>query len=150
MIQTIDVPNGEGGTKKGNVNTGGFINKGIKVSAQSHTLDVLTLRASYSYLHTSYNGLTGAPKNQYFFGIGWQALPQLSIDAQLRGVGGLYVANDVEHQNYALLGLRIAYQPTKWLEVFTNLDNLTDAKYQINRGYEMPGFTAMGGVKVKF
>jgi hypothetical protein len=29
-------------------------------------------------------------------------------------------------------------------------DNLTDTKYIINRGYEMPGITAMGGYKLKF
>lgn len=29
------------------------------------------------------------------------------------------------------------------------LDNITDAKYQINKGYQMPGFTVMGGVKVR-
>jgi len=29
-------------------------------------------------------------------------------------------------------------------------DNITDAKYMINNGYQMLGFTAMGGVKVRF
>jgi iron complex outermembrane receptor protein len=32
----------------------------------------------------------------------------------------------------------------------TTLDNLTDKHYTINRGYEMPGFTAMCGFKLKF
>lgn len=27
---------------------------------------------------------------------------------------------------------------------------MADARYVINRGYEMPGFTVMGGFKVKF
>lgn len=150
MIQQISVDNGNGGTQLRNMNTGSFINKGIELSAQSHPIDVLSLRASYSYLHTNLDNLAAAPKNQYFLGIGWQALPQLTIDAQLKGVGGLYVADDVEHQNYALLSLRIAYTPIRYIELFANLDNLTDAKYQINYGYDMPGFTAMGGVKVRF
>ena len=150
MIQTIAVANSEGGTTNRNMNTGSFINKGIEVSAQSHPLDVLSLRASYSYLHTSLANLTAAPKNQYFLGIGWQALPQLSVDAELKGVGGLYVADDVEHQNYALLGLRLTYKPVKYLDIFVHLDNIMDEKYEINKGYQMPGFTAMGGVKVRF
>ena len=150
MIQTASVSTANNGTTLRNMNTGSFINKGIEVSAQSHPIDALSIRASYSYLHTSLNNLTAAPKNQYFLGIGWQALRQLTVDAELRGIGGLYVAESVAHQNYALLGLRLTYKPWRFLDVFTHLDNVTDAKYMINNGYEMPGFTAMGGVKIKF
>lgn len=53
MIQLLD---------NRNTNTGRFINKGVEVSASSHPLDNLRLYASYSYLHTSLNNLTGAPK----------------------------------------------------------------------------------------
>ncbi len=150
MIQTASVPTADGGTTNRNMNTGSFINKGIEFSAQSHPLDVLSLRASYSFMHTSLSNLTAAPKNQYFLGIGWQALKQLSVDAELKGIGGLYVADNVEHQNYALLGLRLTYKPIKHLDIFAHFDNIANAKYQINYGYEMPGFTAMGGVKVRF
>ncbi len=38
----------------------------------------------------------------------------------------------------------------EFLDIFAHLDNITDAKYMINNGYEMPGFTAMCGVKVRF
>ena len=150
LIQTASVPTADGGTTQRNMNTGSFTNKGIEVTAQSRPVDQLTLRASYSYLYTSLAGLTAAPKNQYFLGIGWQPLKQLTVDAQLRGIGGLYVASDVERQNYALLDLRVAYRPTRWLEIFGNLDNLTDARYQINKGYDMPGTNVTGGVKLKF
>ncbi len=150
LIQTASVPTADGGTTNRNMNTGSFINKGIEVSAQSHPLDVLSLRASYSFMHTSLSNLTAAPKNQYFLGIGWQALKQLSVDAELKGIGGLYVADNVERQNYALLGLRLTCKPVKSLDIFAHFDNIANAKYQINYGYEMPGFTAMGGVKVRF
>ncbi len=157
LIQTIAVSNSEGSSTNRNMNTGSFINKGIEVSAQSHPLDVLQLRASYSYLYTSLPALAAAPKNQYFLGIGWQALPQLSVDAELKGVGGLNVVTQENNkdvvkarENYALLGLRLTYKPIRQLDLFVHFDNLTDAKYQINYGYQMPGFTAMGGVKLKF
>lgn len=133
-----------------NLNTGSFRNKGIEVSAMSRPLDVLALRASYSYMHTTLAGLTAAPKNQYYIGIDWQAMPKFTVNAELRGVGGLYVANNVEHQNYALLNLRLTYKPARFIDLFANLDNLTNAKYMINNGYEMPGMTCMGGVKLRF
>lgn len=148
MIQTASVATESGGTTSRNMNTGSFINKGIEVSAQSRPLDALTLRANYSYMHTSLADLTGAPKNQYFLGVGWQALKQLSVDAELKGTGGLYVADGVAHQNYALLGLRLTYKPLRQLDIFVHLDNITDERYMINNGYTMPGFNVMGGLKV--
>lgn len=150
LIQTASVATANGGTTMRNMNTGSFINKGIEISANSQPLENLLIRATYSYMHTNLANLTAAPKNQYFLGVTWNIVQQLTLDATLKGVGGLYVADDVEHQNYAVLGMKLTYKPVAWLELFANLDNVTDAHYTINRGYEMPGFTAMGGFKLKF
>ncbi len=139
LIETVDMLN---------VNTGRFTNKGIEAAASSHPIKSLELRASYSYLHTSLDDLTAAPKNQYFLGVGWQALPQLRADVELRGVGGLYVGEETPRQNYVLLNLRLSYRPWRVLELFATLNNLTDASYVINRGYDMPGFNGSGGFKL--
>lgn len=141
MIETVDFKN---------LNTGRFINKGIEVSLQSNPLDNLRLYASYSYLHTSLDALTGAPKNQYFLGADWKPWKWLEVSADLKGVGGLYVAPGVPEQNYALLNLKVSWEVWRHLSLFTRLENITDARYTINRGYEMPGFTAMGGFKLDF
>ena len=85
MIQTVDMKN---------QNTGRFINKGIEVSARSHPVDNLWLTATYSYLHTSLGNLVGAPKNQYFLGVEWNPWKFLNIAADLKGTGGLDVAED--------------------------------------------------------
>lgn len=150
LIQTASVNAAEGGTTQRNMNTGSFLNKGIEVTAQSHPCYALTLKASYSYLHTSLSDLTGAPRNQYFLGVGWRALPRLQLNANLRGIGGLYVADDVKHQNYALLDLRLTYEAMETVELFGQFNNLTSSHYQINKGYEMPGFNCSGGVKWRF
>ena len=141
IIQTVDGKN---------QNTGKFNNKGIEVTATSHPLDCLSLHASYSYLHTSLDGLMGAPRNQYFLGVDWQPVRALEIGAELKGAGDLYVGETVENQSFAIVNLKASYQVLKWLGVFTRLDNITDTDYMINRGYPMPGFTAMGGVKLTF
>lgn len=142
MIQTVD---------NRNVNTGRFINKGIEITATSRPLDNLRLYATYSYLHTSLSNLTGAPKNQYYLGGELTTLRErLKIAADLKGTGSLYVADDVKRQSYALLNLKLTYKVCSYADIFTRLENITDARYTINRGYEMPGFTAMGGIKVSF
>lgn len=133
-----------------NMNTGRFINKGIEVTAQSHPLDNLWLQASYSYLHTSLDNLTGAPKNQYYLGVQWRPWSFIGIDADLKGTGGLYVADGIDHQSYALVDLKITWDVCRYVSLFCRLDNITDARYMINRGYDMPGFTAMGGFRLSF
>lgn len=137
IIETVDMQN---------VNTGSFTNKGFEASLASNPLDNLSIAASYSYLHTSLHNLTAAPKNQYSLYIGWQALSQFRIDATLQGVGGLYVADNVDNQDYALLNLKFSYAPFRWIDLSLSLDNITDAHYVINAGYDMPGFTAVGGI----
>lgn len=139
MIQVLNMKN---------VNTGSFINKGIEVSARSHPLDCLQLWATYSYMHTSLSDLTGAPKNQYYLGAGWDVISTLHLDAEMKGVGGLYVADDVRNQSYVTVNLRASWQVIRQLQLFLNLDNITDARYTVNRGYPMPGFTVMGGIKL--
>ena len=139
IIQTVDGQNR---------NTGKFINKGIEVTATSHPLDCLSLNASYSYLHTSVDKLTGAPRHQYFLGVDWQASKHIEVGAELKGVDNLYVGETVDNQSYAVVNLKASYQVVKWLGLFVRLDNITDASYMINRGYPMPGFTAMGGFKL--
>ena len=133
-----------------NNNTGRFRNKGLELSVTSQPIDKLWLRASYSYMYSSLKELTAAPKNQYLIGANWQPLPRFNIDVELKGVGGLYVANEVERQNYALLNLGFTYNVTSYIDLFGHFDNLTDADYMINNGYKMPGITCMGGFKLKF
>ncbi len=131
-----------------NENTGRFINKGVEVSLHSSPVKSLTLNASYSYLHTSLDNLTGAPRHQYFLGADWTVIGPLVLAAQLRGVADLYVADDLHNQNYALLDVKATYSLTSFFDLFVRLDNITDARYTINRGYPMPGFTAMGGFRL--
>ena len=54
------------------------------------------------------------------------------------------------HENYVLLNLRLSYDLLDWLQLFINMENLTDTRYTIIYGYEMPGITATGGFRVHF
>lgn len=67
----------------------------------------------------------------------------------LTSTGSLYVADTVECQDYALVDVKPAYDIAKCPILFVDLDNITDAQYVINREYDMPGFTAMDGFRIK-
>ncbi len=72
------------------------------------------------------------------------------MHADLKGTADLYVAEGIKRQSYALLNLKLDFKVWKYLTLFARLENICDAQYTINRGYEMPGFTAMGGFKASF
>ena len=147
LIHTVDMKN---------INTGSFTNKGIEASVTAQPAERLTLNASYSYLHTTLDNLTAAPRQQYCLAASWQPIERLSIEASARGVEGLYVSEENKEENYMLIGAKISYtalrgsNDTRLLELFTTLDNITDCNYTINNGYKMPGFTISGGAKVSF
>ncbi len=111
-----------------NSNTGSFINKGIELSAHSHPLDNLHIYATYSYLHTSLSALAGAPQNQYYIGVEWNPVKPLIVAADLKGIGGLYVSEGINYQNYALLNLKLSYAVWRYLTLFVRLENTTAAR----------------------
>ena len=45
--------------------------------------------------------------------------------------------------------MKITWRICRYVDIFARLDNITDTRYTINKGYEMPGFTAMGGFTLK-
>ena len=132
-----------------NENTGDFTNKGFELAVNSRPAEILSLRATYSYLHSNIDNLTGAPKHLYSLGADWFIVPQLLLNADLTGVSRLYVADDVDMQNYAVFNLKLTYKPSHMLDLFVQGQNLTNAKYCINKGYEMPGATISGGFKLR-
>lgn len=145
LIQVVDMKNR---------NTGSFVNKGVEFSASAQAAENLSLRASYSYLHTSLDDLVAAPKNQFYVAVQWLPLSGLTIDASLKAVDGLYVSPEERSEDFMLLGAKISYialrkaDKSRLLELFTTFDNMTDCSYTINRGYKMPGFTFSLGTKL--
>jgi iron complex outermembrane receptor protein len=145
LIQVVDMKNR---------NTGSFVNKGVEFSASAQAAENLSLRASYSYLHTSLDDLVAAPKNQFYVAVQWLPLSGLTVDASLKAVDGLYVSPEERSEDFMLLGAKISYialrkaDKSRLLELFTTLDNITDCSYTINRGYKMPGFTFSLGTKL--
>lgn len=141
MIQTLDMKN---------QNTGRFINKGIEVATQYQPCTSLSLSATYSYLHTSLHDLTGAPRHQYYIGADWSVTPRINLGADLKGVSRLFVHSSIKDQSYAVVNLKATWKACRHADLFVRVENLTDASYVINRGYDMPGLSALGGFKLHF
>lgn len=141
MIQTINARN---------TNTGRFYNKGIETTILSRPMSSLTLHASYSYLHSSLRNLTCAPRHQYYIGADWTPIKKLQLSAMLNGVARMLADVDMPLQSYATLAFNSVCHMTDNIALTLALENITCARYTIVPGYEMPGITAMGGIKLKF
>ncbi len=139
MIQVVDMKN---------VNTGRFTNKGIELSGRLNPTGNVRISASYSYLHSSLHNLTGAPRHQYYIGINWLPIKKLYIGADIKGISRLFVADSQPLESFAIANIKAEYKLFKQLTLMLRLENITDARYEINRGYRMPGFTAIGGFRL--
>ena len=128
-----------------NVNTGKFINKGFEVDATFNINSEWSATANYAYLHTD-TRLIAAPKNKLFGELTYHpgkwsfTLESLSIWA---------LQTEQTEESYSLLNLRASYDldirgfiP---VTLMAKVDNITDAKYQINYGT-----TFMAGFNLKF
>ena len=130
-------------------NVGSFDNQGIEFSARYRLNRNLYFNANYSYLNLD-KPVIAAPREQVNVGANYSyKIWSLHVSAQY--IENLYTSvQPLVTQSYALLNIRLSVRPTKFLELDIAGNNLTNAQYQINYGYPMPGINFYGGVNVRF
>jgi outer membrane receptor protein involved in Fe transport len=133
------------------MNSGEFNNKGIEFLIQYQLLENLKLHANYTYIHMD-NPLPGTPGQNLFVSSTYR-LKKWQFRLKLQAIYDLYndTGGEVEvvQQDYQLLGARVGYQATRFLNIYLAGNNLLDQSYQINYGYPMPGINFMAGVSLK-
>ncbi len=142
MIQTI------GGR---NINSGGFINKGVEGEATWKINPHWTVMTNHTYLYMHkpiiaaprYKGYVGARMHYGKWGViaGLQQLAHLCTERNAK-TGDSY-------ENATLLNMTVDYALMKNITLWAKGENLLAQKYEINKGYVMPRATFMAGVKVK-
>ncbi len=132
-------------------NSGSFNNKGIEFSWDYRPLEALKLRANYSYIHMQ-KPLSATPGHNLFVS-GRYSLGKWNFLLKLQGIFNLYNETgsgvEVVEKNYQVLGARVGYRATRFMDVFLSGSNLLDREYQINYGYPMPGISVMGGISLR-
>ncbi len=133
-------------------NSGVFNNKGIEFLLNYRPLEQLRLHTNYTFIHMKHP-LPATPEHNMFLSATYQ-LKKWQFRLKLQGIFNLYNETgqgvEVVEKNYQLLGARIAYQATRFMNVYLAGNNLFDQEYQINFGYPMPGINFMGGISLKF
>jgi len=140
-------------------NVGKAITQGVEAYAQTKFIDDLTLRADYTYTDAHDMVLNEAllrrPKHKVTLDARWQAMEQLSLDANLTYVSSWvdgnrsFTISRLNAPGYTLANLSASYELNENLTIDGQITNLLDQHYQNPTGFLAPSLGWYLGVKVK-
>lgn len=136
--------------------------RGVEVAYNGKITDALTSYANYTYTQAkdSKNAqLVRRPKHMANMGVAYQITDKLGADINVNYVGkridsfydeNTWVSSRVKMPSYTLVDLGANYQLTKNLNLYANLNNLFDKKYEHTVGYSQDGRNVYVGLKGSF
>ena len=135
--------------------------KGVEVAYHGKFTDALTGYANYTYTQTKDSKdleLLRRPKHMANVGVAYQITEQLGSDVNASHVGkridnyydAFWLTHRTKLPSYTLVNLGINYQLTNNLNVYANLNNLFDKKYENILGYGQDGRNVYVGLKGSF
>jgi vitamin B12 transporter len=140
------------------LNIGRARTDGVEAELNWKAMDVLNVRASYTYTDAldtaTHLALLRRPRHQASLGADWQATDDLSLDATLLYVGPQIDGNRdfsiprLKMPDHVTLDLAASYRLTETWSIFGRIENATDTNYQSPDGFLRPGIGAYGGIKV--
>jgi vitamin B12 transporter len=103
---------------------------------------------------TSYFNLYKRPKNVVNLFLNYQPTKALFVSANFKSASKAfepqYMGPDYELKGYYTIGFYGEYQLNRNFKIFTDLENITDQKYFVTRGFTTKGFNFNGGIKAEF
>ena len=140
------------------MNVGRARTDGVESFIAWKALDVLTLRADYTYTDALDAGtklaLLRRPRHKASVNADWQAMDDLSLAATLLYVGPQIDGNRdfsiprLKMPDYVTVDLAASYRLTEKWTLFGRIENLTDTDYQSPDGFLRPRIAAYAGIKV--
>ena len=140
--------------------------KGIEITYKGKIADNLISYANYTYTNIkngeSKRGANGKtldrrPKHTVNVGLAYQITEKLGSDVNISYIGkrldtywGTYPSKRVEMPSYTLVNLGINYQLLPNLNIYANLNNLFDKKYETAVEYGQDGRNIYVGLKGSF
>lgn len=129
---------------------------GLEQEFKINLMDNLNLKMNYTYLMAkddkTHKYLTYQPKHKANFSVEYKGLPGFNLRLEGQFIDRRFhnAANTIYVKRYYVLGMKLSKEINKNLNLFFNIDNLLNKKYQVIRSYPMPGFSLTSGMKLKF
>jgi vitamin B12 transporter len=135
--------------------------QGAETFIQLQPIDVLTLRANYTYDYTrnldTNTQLIYRPQNKANFEANYQLTPKANFNlvviavGEKPGVSNTYPYTDnPKVPGYAIANLAGSYNVTKNVKLFSRIDNLFNKNYQEAYGFGASGLAGFGGVTLSY
>lgn len=123
--------------------------KGVEITFNSFWNDQLRSTFSYTYIDATIEEsktanaqyTTDTPKHSYYASLTYSPIRSVDITPIVRHEGKRYsnVSGTEESSAYTVADIRVAYRPTKALELAVGIKNLFDEYYYYNNGYAQEG-----------
>jgi vitamin B12 transporter len=133
--------------------------QGVELTLALRPVDALNLTANYSYIDSENrsdganrgNDLARRPSQTLSATVDYRFPFGVSIGATVSHVGDSFddAANRSRLDGYVLASVRAELPIGERLALYARVDNLTDQRYQVVRGYGTYGRAAYGGVRVR-
>jgi vitamin B12 transporter len=140
-------------------NIGQVTTQGIESFIAYQPLQVLTLRADYTYTEANDDVLNQEllrrPKNKGTLNATWQATHAWLVNLNVLWVSTWVDGNRdfsiprLDAPAYTTVNLATTYDLSKRFAVVARIDNLFDRRYENPEGFQQPGFGVYAGIKVK-
>jgi len=137
-------------------NVSSAVINGLEFENKIFISDSFDLNVNYTYLMAkdkeTHKYLVYQPKNKIDTALKYHDLNGLIIElkGQFTGVRFTDAANNNKVKSFFVLGLSVSKKFKPGLTCFAYIDNFLNRKYQVIKGYPMPGFSFTGGAKVEF
>lgn len=128
--------------------------EGVEVELAASPLDGLDILASYTYLEAVDDAtgvqLDNRPEHRATLDVQYAATSDFNIGAQLIYNGAETESFGDPLDDFAIVNLRADYQVTDKIQLFGRIDNLFDADYVDNFGFNTAPLSAYVGVRTSF
>ncbi|MFH1154588.1 MAG: TonB-dependent receptor plug domain-containing protein [Pseudomonadota bacterium] len=141
-------------------NVESYVTKGLEASLSIYPTSRLALFFGATIMQTDPPDLPYAPEVTLSAGLNWMFLENLTLNLDLQCQDGMYVVsqarkasavNTQKVDGFTALNCKVSYDldlpfPVRKLTLYIAGENLTDADYEYQYGYPMPGTSVMAGV----
>ncbi|MDD5692021.1 MAG: TonB-dependent receptor [Candidatus Omnitrophica bacterium] len=129
---------------------------GIELENKIFISDNLDLGINYTYLvardKDTRKYLVYQPMNKVDACLKYHGYDGFTVELKGQFTGQRFVddKNMIKVKHFFVLGISVSKKFKTGVTCFAHIDNLTNRKYQVIRGYPMPGFSFTGGLKAEF
>jgi vitamin B12 transporter len=138
-------------------NVSSAVTKGVENYISYQPLEILTLRANYTYTLTdnlsggyASSQLVERPKHKTGVSAIWQATDEFRLTVTETGTSNWFAYNYAKGSGWWTTNVAGDYRINDNFSIFGRVDNLLDRKYQMQTDYQAPGIGVFGGIKVKY